>query len=214
VTSQERSRATKARLLDVAGELVELHGPDHFPIDEVCRRAGLSKATFYYNFPTKEALLEELAESGAPLQRWFEHALASEMSTRALVEAVLRMFVGAIARLPQQEVRRFVLERVTDSVTGTPVRWLLRENLVAVVERGSRRGDVPPSWNPHEAGTAIFGVVLATVIEWLARGEDAAPGDLAPLLLGRVRLVVDQLEPAAGAAGPAREPVSFQTEHV
>lgn len=49
-------------LLDAAAELFATRGYDRTTIDEVVRAARLSKGAFYYYYPSKDAVLEALAD--------------------------------------------------------------------------------------------------------------------------------------------------------
>jgi AcrR family transcriptional regulator len=52
----------KAELIEAAQALFFEKGYDATSVDEIIRRAGISKGAFYYYFPSKEAVLEALAE--------------------------------------------------------------------------------------------------------------------------------------------------------
>lgn len=58
----ERAENTRAELVRVAHDLFAERGYDATPIEEVLRRAGVSKGALYHHFPTKEALFEAVFE--------------------------------------------------------------------------------------------------------------------------------------------------------
>lgn len=60
----EKAEATKARLIEVAGELFGERGYDNVPIEEVLERTGVSKGALYHHFPSKEALFEAVYRTG------------------------------------------------------------------------------------------------------------------------------------------------------
>src|SRR5450631_1655998 len=66
---------TRARILDVALELVTERGYAGMSIRDLAERLGLTTAAMYYHFASKEALLDALV---APLQDGLE-----ELSTAA-----------------------------------------------------------------------------------------------------------------------------------
>ena len=106
----EKAEATRARLIEVAGELFGERGYDAVPIEEVLERAGVSKGALYHHFPNKEALFEavyrygeqqcmiEIAEvamkeEGNPLemlragcQRWLDMVMDSHVRRIAVVD--------------------------------------------------------------------------------------------------------------------------------
>jgi AcrR family transcriptional regulator len=65
---------TEAKLLDAADELFFSHGISATPVDAVLARAGVSAATLYRGFPSKEALVAAALErrQGAWLEVWDE----------------------------------------------------------------------------------------------------------------------------------------------
>lgn len=62
--------STQTRLLDAADELFFRHGVAATPIDAVIARAGVSAATLYRGYPSKEALLAAALERRH--QAWLE----------------------------------------------------------------------------------------------------------------------------------------------
>ena len=62
LSSQERSRERRARLLDAARALIGEVGVAPLTVDLVCQRAKLSKRYFYDEFTTKDDLLDACAE--------------------------------------------------------------------------------------------------------------------------------------------------------
>jgi AcrR family transcriptional regulator len=49
----------RERILETAYELFARHGIQAIGVDEIIRRAGVAKATFYHHFPSKDALVLE-----------------------------------------------------------------------------------------------------------------------------------------------------------
>ncbi len=57
-----RSEETRERILAAAEECFTRYGYDATGVAEICKRAEVSKGTFFHYFPTKQALLLELIE--------------------------------------------------------------------------------------------------------------------------------------------------------
>lgn len=68
---QERTLKTRARLFDAAQEIISEVGYGALRVEEVVRRAGVAKGTFFSHFADKDALMEILigAEIDAELDR-------------------------------------------------------------------------------------------------------------------------------------------------
>ncbi|WP_286196728.1 TetR/AcrR family transcriptional regulator [Tropicibacter sp. R15_0] len=58
--TQARTLKTRARLLEAARQVVEEQGYPGLRTEEVVKRAGTAKGTFFAHFPDKEALLDHL----------------------------------------------------------------------------------------------------------------------------------------------------------
>ncbi|WP_234865151.1 TetR/AcrR family transcriptional regulator [Sinomonas albida] len=62
-----RSEATKQRLFRAAMELIGQRGADGVTVDEIAAAAGVAKGTVYYNFGSKNELVEQLLRYGMGL---------------------------------------------------------------------------------------------------------------------------------------------------
>jgi AcrR family transcriptional regulator len=60
MAKQQRSKETRARILDVAVQCFAQNGYNATGIAEICQRAGVSKGAFYYHFEGKQAVFLEL----------------------------------------------------------------------------------------------------------------------------------------------------------
>ena len=62
MANQQRSEATRARILAAAAVAFAGQGYDATGVAEICERAGVSKGAFYYHFQTKQALFLTLID--------------------------------------------------------------------------------------------------------------------------------------------------------
>jgi TetR/AcrR family transcriptional repressor of nem operon len=60
---QERSRRSRARILEAAGTEIRRHGAAGASIDAIMAAAGLTRGGFYAHFPSKQALVAEAFEA-------------------------------------------------------------------------------------------------------------------------------------------------------
>jgi AcrR family transcriptional regulator len=98
---QDRSRATRARLLESAITCLAELGYSASTVAVVAEHAGVSRGAAQHHFPTREALftaaLEHIAhERGAELKR--EVAQRPALDTAAIVELVFDLFTGTFFR--------------------------------------------------------------------------------------------------------------------
>lgn len=98
---QDRSRATRARLLEAAIACLAEQGFAASTVAVVAERAGVSRGAAQHHFPTREALftaaLEHVTrERGVQLRR--AGTRRSGRDTRAVVELVFELFTGTLFR--------------------------------------------------------------------------------------------------------------------
>jgi AcrR family transcriptional regulator len=99
---QDRSRATRARLLESAITCLADLGWSASTVAVVAEHAGVSRGAAQHHFPTREALfmaaLEHVtSERGAQMRRELGER-RSEMDTRAVVDLVFDLFSGTFFR--------------------------------------------------------------------------------------------------------------------
>lgn len=86
---QPRAQKTRARLLAVAQEVITETGYGNMRVEEVVRRAGVAKGTFFAHFKDKDALMDRLigAEIDAHLDRLAAQPAPSSLP--ALIKALM-----------------------------------------------------------------------------------------------------------------------------
>jgi AcrR family transcriptional regulator len=103
VPQQVRSRGRVERILEVAGQLVVLHGVEALSTRVIAKAAGIPVASLYQYFADKEEILlavleRDIAEMDAQVAE--DLGKLSEMSVRTMVETVMRAFVKVYHRRP------------------------------------------------------------------------------------------------------------------
>jgi AcrR family transcriptional regulator len=102
-----RSESSRIALLETAYSLMKNHTPGAISTQQIAANAGVSTATVYRWWPTKEALLVDavlhakkqnmvLKETGSPLQRVREHAIAAGKFLQGEDGLVAARLLGAI----------------------------------------------------------------------------------------------------------------------
>ena len=145
-----------AAILDAAARVLAVGG-DQASMNDVAAAAGVARATLYRYFPSRQALLDELAriaaaEAGSRLASARVEELAAEegvrRAVRALIETGDAFTVVARERVrpdPEQFEERVLepLRRLFEHAQGT----------------GEIRGDIPSSWLPD----ALVGLVVSVL---------------------------------------------------
>ncbi|HVT57013.1 MAG TPA: TetR/AcrR family transcriptional regulator [Thermoanaerobaculia bacterium] len=178
---QERSRATRERILGALARLLERTTFDQISVAEITAAAGCSMSSFYARFPTKGALLE------AFLDRFFElsagevtkalsqiAAAGAGASPRArrLVELMLRSY-----RDYRGLLRSLILHDRTHPDTGFGSRTRAYKEQVSAAFLALLLGEEAAAANPRRAASASFGLWLVIqAIEQIILFDDPIVG--------------------------------------
>ncbi len=184
-----RPRSEKARhaILDAAAELLMLRGVNAVSMDAVAERAGVSKATIYRWWPSKEMLaLDALlgwAAAAAPPR--------DTGSLRGDVLALLRPWVREIGRRPfGRMIAAFVSEAQSDPTFAEAYRARFveprRDAMRAVFARAAARGEVPPNLDVEVALDLIYGAVYHRLLHGHAELSDRFTRDVVELALNGI----------------------------
>ncbi|TWP46259.1 TetR/AcrR family transcriptional regulator [Lentzea tibetensis] len=158
-----RTTATKQKLFDAALKLVGERGAASVTVDEIAAEAGVAKGTIYYNFASKDALVEALLRHGVELLAG--RLRSAEESLEDLVDEMLGFWAEypAFGQLLVSELWR------------TPGQWhgtlsLLRDDIVSIVrgqmKRLSDEGNLPEGVEVGTASAALFGTLLVIALDW------------------------------------------------
>jgi AcrR family transcriptional regulator len=192
--SQERSRRTRAKLVDIALGLWGERGFDDTSVDELCDAAGVAKGTFYFYFRAKEDLLIELGFGAAESMIVEVHrAIADDATTREVLARSFAELASAVAPTPNALLERSVEEifhslgkRWQQAKTGRPH---FREILTLVFTRGQERGEIDAGVGAGEIAGIMTMVMLQGLLDWSRIEEDTET--LVALLERRTRIVLE-----------------------
>jgi AcrR family transcriptional regulator len=164
--TDQRVQRSKEAVLAAAYALMTESGLGGVSVDAVSRRSGVAKTTIYRHWPSRSALLldacarmrarPEVPDTGSLSKDLL--ALAKDLATRlrtARWPAVLPSIIDAAERDPE--------------LADLHAR-LHSELIVAfqsVVERGQRRGDLPPGREPSEVVACVIGPLFYR--RWFSR---------------------------------------------
>lgn len=130
---------TRAKLIEAAAQVINEKGYDLTTIEEVCRRAGMTRGAFYNNFSNKEELFVAFGETlwpkiaielkpGAPVEEQMENlgkAIAEATSLRRQVAiAELSFSLHALTREP---IRKQIHEKGVENY-----KWGIKALLAAL----------------------------------------------------------------------------------
>lgn len=191
-----RPRSEKARkaILEAAAELLLGRGLGAVSMDAVAERAGVSKATIYRWWPTKETLALD-----ALFTRWAAAAPVpgDTGSLRGDLLELLRPWAELVSAGPYARViSALITEARTDPVFGeqyqrhviTPRREQARE----ILQRAITRGEVPGSLDLEVALDLIYGPLYHRLLQGHAPLDDAFVRATVDLVLGGITRVAGE----------------------
>jgi AcrR family transcriptional regulator len=154
-----RSETANRAILDASVELLASRGLAGLTLEGVAERAGCSKATIYRRWASKLHLVVEAVSQLPPLPEPDTGSLAGDL------RAVLRAFVEILDTTPLSRVMPTLIgELAHDPELAellAPTWSTRREPLRRALERGVRRGELPPGTDLDLAIDLLIGPLLA-----------------------------------------------------
>ncbi|RKT56693.1 TetR/AcrR family transcriptional regulator [Saccharothrix australiensis] len=190
-----RTAATKQKLFDAALKLVGERGAASVTVDEIAAEAGVAKGTVYYNFASKDALVDALLRHGVELLAGRLRVAEVEADTERAMETLVDGVLGFFAEYPAFG------QLLVSELWRTPGQWhgtlsLLRDDIVSIVrgqmQRLSDEGRLPEGVQVGTASAALFGTLLVVALDWQVFQPERDLADVREAVL----LLVRGLRPA------------------
>ena len=185
---RRRKEARPNEIVDAALVVFAEKGFAAAKLDDIARRAGISKATLYLYFDTKEEIFRAVAQAAvaslpkllgrktegpdAPFSELAPHLLsrAAEMMEGGRVPAIARMVIGESRNFP--DLARIWHDDVVASVIGM---------VTGIIARAQGRSEVAPG-DPRLHAFSLMGpMVMAMLFGEVFGGVAANPPDLPAL---------------------------------
>jgi AcrR family transcriptional regulator len=209
---ERKKRALRARIYEAATHLFIEKGYEETTIDEITDAADVGRATFFNHYPSKEAILHEIArEAIAYARRTFDREFHRKPAPIAdKITRSLQDFARVVERNPKyyQNVFLDVMRSQAGFAganrdTGDHLIDALAEHLRAE----QRSGELDPGCDPAQLAEMLTGVYMYTILSGIHHG-------LAYSLVERMRTAVEIFlrgcaagrtrRPRAGTAGRSR----------
>jgi TetR/AcrR family fatty acid metabolism transcriptional regulator len=175
MASQKRSEARKEQILKAAEKIFAKKGFHEATISEVAREAGLSDATIYEYFSTKEELLfsipRETTRRGMErMEGYLKVIRGAGNKIRTIVYHYLLFYqnepdYASVVMLVLKSNRKF-LETEAYQVIREGFRGIL-----SVIQEGIDSGEFRPDTDPYLVRQMILGAMEHIVIRWLLLGK-------------------------------------------
>jgi AcrR family transcriptional regulator len=164
-----RTTATKQKLFDAALKLVGERGAASVTVDEIAAEAGVAKGTVYYNFGSKDALVDALFRHGVELLAGRLRQAEDQREGAPAIEALVDGMLGFFAEYPA------FAQLLVSELWRTPGQWhgtlsLLRDDIVSILRGQMQRladlDRLPAGVQVGTASAALFGTLLVVALDW------------------------------------------------
>lgn len=189
---QTRTEARKEQIIGAAEKVFARKGFSSATISEIAQGAGLSDATIYEYFSSKEELLfsvplETIRTSYEDLRGHLKFIRGAANKLRGIIYGYLSFYQGhpdfaSILMLILKHNRKFL---------ETEAYQLMRQQsrvIIQVVEEGIASGEFKSDTDPNLVRAVVLGTIEHTVIKWLLFGK---PDDLEAMTDSLSDLTVD-----------------------
>lgn len=163
----EKRESTKRRVYESALAVFRKDGVAGCRIDDIAKLAGVSRAAFYFHFPTKEDVLQaRMRETEIEIGRALE-----ALPEGASLDRVLAEVCGELARIWEPDptllpdVASTGLRLAATSLSDqsvTPLRGAIAEHFERAEARGELQSDLPAAI----LGDLYLGNLLAGLLTW------------------------------------------------
>ncbi len=161
------ARANRAALLESAARLFTEHGPD-VALEAIARDAGVSIATLYRHFPSREALVAETY--GAEIAALGEVDLDGGTAADALARWLARFVEYARTKRALGDLVRALPEG-----SHPPARGVVVDALERILVAGARDGTLRDDHDAEDVLALLAGLwTLQSGPQWLGRAERLA----------------------------------------
>ena len=186
-----RPRSEKARkaIMDAAAELLLARGLSAVSMDAVAERAGVSKATIYRWWPTKESLaLDALYTEWAAVQP----GPRDTGTLRGDLLSLLRPWARLATSKPYGRViGALISEAQTDSTFAAEYRLRVveprRDQTRAIFRRAIERGEIPPDTKVEVAIDMVYGPLYHRLLHGHAPLNDRFVRDVVDMALAGIQ---------------------------
>ncbi len=158
---------TKERIFDVAWQLILKKGFDNATLEEISKKAGISKGLFYHYFKSKTDLI---IESYSLIDSEFEQELKNLDADTSSLDRIL-LTVNTMARHARQrglDAVRQIYKGQLDAATASfiskkrPFYRTIREAVVNLQDQGFMSSEIPPD----EYADCLMACARGVLYDW------------------------------------------------
>ena len=162
----------RKEIVEKALELFRERGYDQTRVSDITERAGISDATFFNYFPSKDLVLDELALAQVEL---FSETLRYQLGLdgKSVPDRIREtMKVAAVAIAADREFQNVLYTRSNLFHSSGALKERTHEMyrlLAKLFEVGHQREEIRPDANPMQLAEMLIATYHLTTINWLIR---------------------------------------------
>ncbi|HEV7974012.1 TetR/AcrR family transcriptional regulator [Amycolatopsis sp.] len=164
-----RGEATKQKLFEATLRLAASRGLVGLTVDDIATEAGVAKGTVYYNFGSKDGLVDALLRYGVGLLAERLRAATTGGAPLETIESQVDTALEFISEYPGFS------QILVSEMWRTPGQWhetltLLREEIISIVKEQLQRladdNRLPDGVEITTAAAGLFGTMLVVSLDW------------------------------------------------
>jgi AcrR family transcriptional regulator len=179
----------RERLYEAAVTLFRSQGYETTTVDQITRRAGLAKGTFFNYFQTKDAVLRYIGTR--EIGRLGGTVLSAGNGTSSPLVKLKRLMNTLAASLENdRELVCLVFQKgisVTELLAGDAGGFSVQPMASLLIRQAQRAGEINPELDPDMLASALDALYLQQLVRWC---ESSRPYPLADRLSGIVDLLL------------------------
>jgi AcrR family transcriptional regulator len=191
---EKQKRQTRVEIVKAAMSLFSERGFENVPVELICERSGISRATFFNYFPKKDMILASVALSRIETMRTFldDHLRKHRKITMQDVISIFLAFCRENEELGESGKALFL--QVLTKPVGRASHVAMRKQFVAALAEGLEqvRKDEQMNGDPKTVAETLFALYIGTSLEWLMDPERTR-GWLTKTLERRMKLACEGL---------------------
>ncbi|GIF21756.1 AcrR family transcriptional regulator [Actinoplanes tereljensis] len=158
--ARKDAQRNRQRIIDAATRVLTAAGPDPVKIEDIAREAGVGVGTLYRNFPSREALVEEVYRSELTrLCALAGQLLADRSPADALREWMHRYQDFVATKHGMAEALRAVI--ASGAISSGQTRAHLDGAIATILEAGRADGSLRADVQPADVSASMAGIMLA-----------------------------------------------------
>lgn len=170
--TKEDAEKTRADVLDAAENLFAEKGFQATSMDQIARRAGVTRGAIYWHFRDKGDLLSALRDRYRPPEVELMEAALSDGTADVfeIIHQVTAPCMAAFAAMESRQRMFMILEQLTPEDSIRPDNSGM-DLMVRLMVRAEENGILAQDLTPQEAALSLVSLFRGLMTEWMVGGR-------------------------------------------